>query len=137
MPLEDEDEIEINNEDKKGGMGEKKETKKKFIPPTQDEVINYFFENGYPESVAIKAHKYYSEANWKDSRGNQVKNWKQKMQGVWFRPENKIETTAPAQVNQQPISGRQTSEVMSKNFLTNLAAMDGLIDNNNNNKAQT
>jgi hypothetical protein len=28
--------------------------------------------------------------NWIDSKGSKVKNWKQKMQGVWFKPENEI-----------------------------------------------
>ena len=29
-------------------------------------------------------------SDWKDSKGNKVKNWKQKMQSVWFKDENKI-----------------------------------------------
>ena len=33
-------------------------------------------------------------ANWKDSKGKQVKNWKQKMQGVWFKEENKTKQTS-------------------------------------------
>jgi hypothetical protein len=62
--------------------------KKQFIPPTQAEVIEYFLANGYREDAAKKAFLYYDSADWKDSRGNQVKNWKQKMNGNWFRPEN-------------------------------------------------
>jgi hypothetical protein len=58
--------------------------------PTVDEVELYFLEKGYTKECAIKAFNYYSENNWKDSRNNQVKNWKQKMQGVWFKEENKI-----------------------------------------------
>ena len=49
----------------------------------------YFKDNGYTKESAIKAFHYYEENNWKDSRNNQVKNWKQKMQGVWFKDENK------------------------------------------------
>lgn len=67
----------------------KKRERKTFSPPTLDEVKTYFYENGYSEYSAIKAFNYYSTADWKDSRGNQVKNWKQKMISVWFKEENK------------------------------------------------
>jgi hypothetical protein len=39
--------------------------------------------------LAKRAFDYYDVANWKDSKNNQVKNWKQKMRGVWFKDENK------------------------------------------------
>lgn len=62
----------------------------KFNPPTLSEVENYFFENGYKKEAGAKAFKYYQTGDWKDSAGKQVKNWKQKMQAVWFKDENKI-----------------------------------------------
>lgn len=56
----------------------------------------YFYENGYSEMTAKKFYDYYSVASWKDSKGNKVKNWKQKAQAVWFKPENKIiDTNSP------------------------------------------
>jgi NACalpha-BTF3-like transcription factor len=55
-----------------------------------DDIKIYFLQNGYSENSAKKFYDYYSIANWKDSKGNQVKNWKQKAQAVWFKPENKI-----------------------------------------------
>ncbi len=64
--------------------------KKPFIPPALEEVRNYFKENGFRDAVAIKAFNYYSSADWKDSKGEQILNWKQKMIGVWFKDENKI-----------------------------------------------
>jgi len=64
--------------------------KKRIYTPLIDEVILYFTENGYTKESAVKAFHYYQENDWKDSRNNQVKNWKQKMQGVWFKEENKI-----------------------------------------------
>lgn len=64
-----------------------------FTPPTLAEVVDYFFESGYTKSSGEKAFKYYNDAGWKDSKGNKVRNWKQKMQGVWFKDENKITTT--------------------------------------------
>lgn len=67
----------------------RKEEKKRIYIPSLSEVELYFKDNGYTKESAIKAFHYYEENNWKDSRNNQVKNWKQKMQGVWFKDENK------------------------------------------------
>lgn len=71
-----------------------KKVKPKFIPPTLQEVKDFFKLKGYNETGAIKAFEYYDSAEWKDSKGNQVKNWKQKMIGIWFKPEYKLENTA-------------------------------------------
>lgn len=65
---------------------------KKFTPPSLEEVIAYFKEKGYTAEGAKKAFDYYDVAEWKDAKGNQVKNWKQKMLGVWMRDEYKIKT---------------------------------------------
>jgi hypothetical protein len=64
--------------------------KRAFTPPSINEVIEYFKEKEYSEASARKAFEYYSIADWKDSQGNKVKNWKQKMLSVWMKPENKI-----------------------------------------------
>lgn len=63
---------------------------KQFKPPTLGEVKIYFKENGYTEDAAIKAFNYYSVADWHDSNDKKIVRWKQKMQGVWFKDENKI-----------------------------------------------
>jgi hypothetical protein len=70
-----------------------KRSKKKFIPPTLEEVKQFFFEKGYTEESAEKAYNHYSLANWKDTNGKQVLSWKQKMNTVWFTPQNKRQTT--------------------------------------------
>lgn len=67
---------------------------KKNKIPKLEEVIDYFKTNGFSEAAAKKAFEYYQSGNWHDSKGNQVKNWKQKMQGVWFKDENKIQTAS-------------------------------------------
>lgn len=72
-----------NKERKKEINKEKKEIK---VPPIQD-VIKFFEENGYTN--AEKAWHYYNDAEWKDSNGKPVLNWKQKMRVVWFKDENK------------------------------------------------
>lgn len=68
----------------------KRKEKKVYIPPTIEEVNKFFTDNGYSEQSAKKAFEYYQEGNWHDSEGKQVKAWKQKMRGVWFKDENKI-----------------------------------------------
>jgi hypothetical protein len=62
----------------------------KFIPPTESEVTGYFISKGYKRDIAKKAFEYYNTAGWKDSRGQKVRNWKQKMIAVWFKEENKV-----------------------------------------------
>jgi hypothetical protein len=82
--------------DKKEETVKKKRKDKKkiiFSPPLKSEVENYFLENGYKKETGAKAFNFYDSANWIDSKGNQVKNWKQKMIGVWFKEENKINGT--------------------------------------------
>lgn len=61
---------------------------KVFVPPEVIEVIEYFKQNGYTAESAKRAFNYYSVAEWIDGRGNKVRNWKQKMQSVWFKDEN-------------------------------------------------
>ena len=69
---------------------EKKEKTKVFSAPTFDEAKKYFNENGYSDAAAQTFVKYYDAGDWTDSKGNKVKNWKQKAQSVWFKDENKI-----------------------------------------------
>lgn len=103
-------------EDKKIGVEKSKIEKPKFIPPTLDEVKTYFIQNGYKPEAGEKAWRYYNEAEWKDSTGKQVKNWKQKMQGVWFKEENKspITDTLPPKegfkISRNPTTGAKFYE---------------------------
>lgn len=63
--------------------------RKPFSPPTPSEVESFFTENGYTAEAARRAFDYYTDANWHDAEGKPVLNWKQKMRGVWFKPEHK------------------------------------------------
>lgn len=74
----------------KEGKESKKRKKKEFIPPSLDEVRLYFIENGYKPDIGEKMFKSYSVADWHDSKGIKISNWKQKAINVWFRDENKI-----------------------------------------------
>lgn len=71
--------------------GKGKEGKRKgndFIAPQFEEVKEYFVLNGYRVDVSKKFYDYYSCADWQDSNGKKIRNWKQKAQAVWFKPEN-------------------------------------------------
>jgi hypothetical protein len=82
--------------------------KKRFTPPTEKEVVDYFKEKGYKQIAGKKAFEYYNEADWEDSSGKKIRNWKQKMIGVWFKEENKESTNktaagTAASIPQKPI----------------------------------
>ena len=54
-----------------------------FVPPSVDEIAEYAKEKGYVAD-ANKIFHYYNDNDWKDSKGNQVKNWKSKILNNWF-----------------------------------------------------
>lgn len=92
--------IRTNNErntnkgkEKKGKESKVNKSKEEFKPPSFQEVESFFSEKGYSAAAAKKAFDYYDASNWVDSKGNQVKNWKQKMIAVWFKPENAATAT--------------------------------------------
>jgi hypothetical protein len=66
----------------------KNRKRKPFKKPTIEEVRNFFDSNGYDPDFGETRWHYYDDANWFDSHGNPVLNWKQKMRSVWFKPEN-------------------------------------------------
>ena len=70
--------------------------------PSLSEVKSFFKENGYSIESAERAYNYYQESIngtkkriWRDGRGNEVRNWKQKMRSVWFKEENKLQQNTP------------------------------------------
>lgn len=55
-----------------------KEVKKEFNPPSLDDIKKYIQEKQLKVN-AEQFYSYFTEGNWVDSKGNQVKNWKQKI----------------------------------------------------------
>lgn len=55
-----------------------KENRDIFTPPTLDDIKNYITEKSY-STDPLSFYNYFSEGNWTDSKGNKVKNWKQKL----------------------------------------------------------
>ncbi len=77
-------------EDRGVGKGTETTSRKKFTAPSLDEFKAYFKQEGFREDVAERAWKAYTAADWHDTNGKPVKNWKQKCQNVWFREDHKI-----------------------------------------------
>jgi hypothetical protein len=103
-------------EDKKVKKDKKIRKEEIFYPPTLDEVKEYFEEKGYTAPAAEKAWNYYDIGKWKDSKGNQVKNWKQKMISVWFKPENKKSEPSGANVFTSHPSPKATESKLAQNL---------------------
>lgn len=73
-----------------------KSERKTFTPPTLEEIEKYIQEKELSVD-SKKFYDYFTEGNWIDSNGNQVKNWKQKLI-TWDnhtnkeKPPNKVES---------------------------------------------
>lgn len=65
----------------------KEEKKEKFIPPTLEEVKEYA-ESRNRLDIAEKFFDYFNAGKWIDSKGNKVKNWKQKF--ITWENNNKL-----------------------------------------------
>lgn len=102
--------ININKGEYEGEKGEDKRKKNIFIKPTLEEVKIYFKENNYPEKLAETFFKSYDVANWNDSKGNSVKNWKQKAINVWFKEEHQIKQQSKSNNNNNGIPSREEAE---------------------------
>jgi hypothetical protein len=72
--------------------------RKEYIVPLLSDVVIFFTENGYSQSVAEKAYQFYQDGDWKDSNGKKVLNWKQKMRVVWFRDEHREDNSNQRQM---------------------------------------
>lgn len=66
------------NKNKKENKNRKEKEEKIFTPPSLDDIKNYVLQ----KQLNVNAeyfYNYFTEGNWIDSKGNQVKNWKQKI----------------------------------------------------------
>lgn len=74
----------------KNSIDKNRKDKNIFKPPTLLEVEEYCRERNNNVD-AKRFYDYYTIANWKDSKGNPVKNWKQKMIANWENKARKQE----------------------------------------------
>lgn len=63
-----------------------KRGKKEFTPPTLEQVIEYCKEKNAGVEYAKHIFEYYNNANWVDSQGQKVLNWKSKILANWLSP---------------------------------------------------
>ena len=71
--------------------GNDKPKKKTFTPPTFEEFSKFIVEDLKEYQLdANQIFNYYKDAEWHDAGGKPVKNWKQKVRGVWCKAENKV-----------------------------------------------
>lgn len=87
-------EIELSKDNKE------KVKKEKFTPPTYEDVLEYA-KSRNREDLAKKFYDYFTAGNWVDSKGNKVKNWKQKF--ITWEQHNTTTSTIP----QQPTNIRE------------------------------
>lgn len=73
-------------EEEKNKNKKKNKSKSVFVPPTLEEVKAYVQEKGYAVDAEY-FYKYYSTGDWIDSKGNPVRNWKQKLI-TWAKKDN-------------------------------------------------
>lgn len=81
--------ISDSNSDFNTGSNSRRRGGRKFEPPTPEDVQVFVQMEGFPLELGVHVYKYYNDAEWKDSTGKQVKNWKQKIRGVWLKEENR------------------------------------------------
>lgn len=68
----------VDTQDRLGKDRLSKDSYKSKQPPTLEEIKSYIEENGYNVD-AEQFFNYFTEGNWTDSKGNNVRNWKQKL----------------------------------------------------------
>jgi hypothetical protein len=92
---------------------EKKKTKKKkeFTPPTLEEVKAYCEER--KNNVDYKYfYDYYSSGNWKDKKGDPVKNWKQRI--ITWERNNQNKSCNSNPIKEEPKIGYKSYEELVK-----------------------
>lgn len=86
---------EKNNKEKKESIKEKPHrTRKEFVPPTYEEVLEYAKSRGR-EDLAKVFYDGYSVADWHNSYGKKITNWKQTFIQVWERNNTKTNNSTP------------------------------------------
>lgn len=92
--------------------------RKTFVPPTLDEWLDFCRDKNLDLGKMRNAYESYVVADWHDSQGNPIRNWKQKILQVWAaKPQNYNQQTAKfgAQSEMAKLqTGIKMAEVMLK-----------------------
>ena len=103
-------ELEIEKEKEKEIDIECKEKRKRFIPPTLEEIQAYVKERNSSVDPQ-RFFDYYTTGGWKDGKGNPVKNWKQKLI-TW----EKKDTSTRKKVQDFPSADTDLEELQKRIF---------------------
>ena len=88
---------------------EKKSKEKKFVPPSLEEVESYC-QSRNSDVDPKKFFEYYQAGNWKDAKGNSVKNWKQKLITWEGRGKDKTKTRPEKFPDENPFTALRREE---------------------------
>lgn len=99
-----------DNKEKINKKEKPKKTQKEFIPPTYDEVLAYAKVRGR-EDLATKFYDYFSAGDWVDSKGQKVRNWKQKFI-TWEGHNAKSQTPTEVKSASDEIRDKQVEELL-------------------------
>lgn len=80
--------------------------KKEFVAPTFEEFEEFCALKGY-RNIARTVYDGYEVADWHDSKGSPIRNWKQKLLHVWFKDHNKDKVQLPIKTSSRPTSNNQ------------------------------
>ena len=103
------------DEEKQIKKTEKQKRSKEFIPPTLEEVKEYFKSRNLTESSAERFFDYYTTGCWCDGKGDKIKNWKQKVIAVWDKPDNREKTEQQIQFDERRNEEAQSTNMFVKN----------------------
>ena len=90
---------------------------KRFTPPSLEDVIAYCDERKNNVN-AQRFYDYHNIAGWKDSKGNPVKNWKQKMIANW-----ESKAVKPEQTDIIPVYDTSTNKKLSDDEMEYLLSL--------------
>ena len=90
-------ECQTNDKQTTTDKNEKNEKKERDFP-SPEEITQYCKEIGYDLDGQF-IYDYYQDLDFKDTKGNPIKNWKNKVRNVWCKPENRINGTTSVKAN--------------------------------------
>ncbi len=91
-----------------------KKERKQFIPPTYEQVEAFFLENNESLNNLPRCYHHYADANWTNSRGKKVVNWKQTIKTNWFNKNNNV-TNQEVPAQSSPGTNRRFHESFKPN----------------------
>lgn len=95
--------------------GTPRQQRKEFIPPTIEEIREFCRQRGSPVDPN-RFYDFFESGNWIDTKGNKVRNWKQKLIS-WERRE--VERNGGNPTGNKPVSGKDPPEDGGKGKFAN------------------